>query len=203
MTGFVTDFRHYRPCDVPSWLQFPVHVVHNIRLYHTNHCQQHEVNPVKLETFLHLKRSRVKLYLYYNLNFTWTFTTLEDFEFCVQLQCERAVADLGGRPGAPPMIQNFLNFMQFFAEIGKIICWRPLEGWRPLLRGILDPPLLSFKLIPKLSVLILTVHWIFSVWKFVQLVKAKSYHQYEFKLLTSTCSSKRPLIVRKETTSRF
>ena len=36
--------------------------------------------------------------------------------------------------------QNFLNFMQFF---GKFVCWRlPIEGWRHLIRGILDPPLL-------------------------------------------------------------
>ena len=50
-----------------------------------------------------------------------------------------AVADLGGRP---PTAQNFLNFMQFFAKFGKIICLRPPKGWRPLLRGILDPPLI-------------------------------------------------------------
>ena len=27
--------------------------------------------------------------------------------------------------------------------------WRPLEGWRPLLRGILDPPLIMFIIFPK------------------------------------------------------
>ena len=54
-----------------------------------------------------------------------------------------SVADFGGAPGTPPpTAQKFLNFMQFFAKFGKIICWRPPEGWRPLLRGILDPPLL-------------------------------------------------------------
>ena len=56
------------------------------------------------------------------------------------------VADLGGgAPGArpPPTVQNFLDFMQFFGKFDKIVCWRPppLEGWRPLLQGILDPPL--------------------------------------------------------------
>ena len=53
-----------------------------------------------------------------------------------------AVADLRGRP--PPTDQNFLDFMQFFGKFDKIVCWRPLEGWAPLLRGILDPPLHSF-----------------------------------------------------------
>ena len=52
----------------------------------------------------------------------------------------------GSKVGAPavhpPTAQNVLNFMQFFGKFGKIICWyHPLEGWRPLLRGILDPPL--------------------------------------------------------------
>ena len=48
----------------------------------------------------------------------------------------------GGRP-APATDQNFLNFMQFF---GKFVCWPlPMEGWRPLLRGILDPLLFLLK----------------------------------------------------------
>ena len=42
----------------------------------------------------------------------------------------------GGTP-SPHKDQNVLNFMQF---LGKFVCWRlPMEGWRPLLRGILDP----------------------------------------------------------------
>ena len=52
----------------------------------------------------------------------------------------------GGAPGArpPPTDQNFLNFMQFFGKSDKFVCWCPLlEGWRPLLREILDPPLQS------------------------------------------------------------
>ena len=56
-----------------------------------------------------------------------------------------SVADLGGgrtRRAPPPTVQNFLDFMQFFGKFDKIVCWRPpLEGWRPLLQGILDPPL--------------------------------------------------------------
>ena len=44
--------------------------------------------------------------------------------------------------GAPPRDQNFLNFMQF---LGKFVFWHlPLEGWCPLLRGILHPPLIPF-----------------------------------------------------------
>ena len=51
-----------------------------------------------------------------------------------------AVADLRGggarsRRSPLPTAQNFLNFMYFFEKFGKIICWRPL------LWGILDPPL--------------------------------------------------------------
>ena len=51
-----------------------------------------------------------------------------------------AVADLGG---APPSYGP--KFSQFHTVFHKI--WQnhmlapPLEGWRPLLRGILDPPL--------------------------------------------------------------
>ena len=29
----------------------------------------------------------------------------------------------------------------FLGKIGKIVCWRPLEGWRPHLEEILHPPL--------------------------------------------------------------
>ena len=45
-----------------------------------------------------------------------------------------AVADLGGRP---PTAQNFLDSMQFFGKFDKIVCRRPL------LQGILDPPLMG------------------------------------------------------------
>ena len=57
--------------------------------------------------------------------------------FYKRVKYQEAVADLGGAP--PPTAQNFLNFMQFSAKFGKIICWRPL------LRGILDPPLGRFE----------------------------------------------------------
>ena len=33
--------------------------------------------------------------------------------------------------------------MQFFLNFGKVVCWLPLEVWRPLLLGILDPPLVT------------------------------------------------------------
>ena len=36
---------------------------------------------------------------------------------------------------------NFVNCIQFLGKFGKIMCWRPLEGWPPLLGEILDPPL--------------------------------------------------------------
>ena len=53
------------------------------------------------------------------------------------------VSDIG--EGAPlPTAQNFLDFMQFFGNFDKIVCCRlPLEGRRPHLQGILDPPLWS------------------------------------------------------------
>ena len=63
---------------------------------------------------------------------------------CGQYQW-RIYQDVPGTHGArtpppPPMAQNLLNFMQFFGKFGNFLCWRPLDGWRPLLRGILDPP---------------------------------------------------------------
>ena len=33
--------------------------------------------------------------------------------------------------------------MQFLGKSGYFVCWRPPRSWRPLLRGILYPPLLS------------------------------------------------------------
>ena len=50
------------------------------------------------------------------------------------------VADLGNARDAPPGPNSF-NFMQFLGKFGKIVCWRPLEGWRPNLGEILDSPL--------------------------------------------------------------
>ena len=48
------------------------------------------------------------------------------------------MADPGG--ARPPTAQKFLDFMQFLGNFDKIVCWRPPEGRRPLLLGILDPP---------------------------------------------------------------
>ena len=31
----------------------------------------------------------------------------------------------------PPPAQNFLNFMQFFGNFGKIVCWWPPGGLAP------------------------------------------------------------------------
>ena len=55
-----------------------------------------------------------------------------------EISCNSESSD-GSKAGAPGSDQNFLNFMQF---LGKFVCWcLPMVGWRPLLRGILDPPL--------------------------------------------------------------
>ena len=58
----------------------------------------------------------------------WDFKTHKDF-------ANGFITDVnsGGFRGCPwhaslPMAQNFLNFMQFFAKFGKIICWHP--PWR-------------------------------------------------------------------------
>ena len=40
----------------------------------------------------------------------------------------------GSKRGAPPTVQNFLNFMQFFGKFAKIIGLRPLPG------GSASPP---------------------------------------------------------------
>ena len=54
------------------------------------------------------------------------------------------MAHLRGRfPHAPGT--NSFNFIGFLGKFGKIVCWRPLESWRPHLGEILDPPLLSTK----------------------------------------------------------
>ena len=45
------------------------------------------------------------------------------------------MADLRGAPLACPMVQKFLDFMQFFGNFNKIVCLGPL------LQRILDPPL--------------------------------------------------------------
>ena len=49
---------------------------------------------------------------------------------------KNAVVDLRGAlpVRAPPMVHNFLNFMQFFGKFGKIIGWHPLPG------GLAPPP---------------------------------------------------------------
>ena len=48
----------------------------------------------------------------------------------------------GGCKWAHPKAQNFLNFMLFFGIVWKsFLSLAPLEGWCPLLGGILDPPL--------------------------------------------------------------
>ena len=42
-----------------------------------------------------------------------------------------------GIPGAPPIAQKFLNFMQFLGKFGKILCWcSPPGGLVPLLHTL-------------------------------------------------------------------
>ena len=74
------------------------------------------------------------------MSFTLTLEPLTKFPIEITICC-CCMECSGGFRGRPPTAQNFLNFMQFFAKFGKTICWHPPEGWRPLLRGILDPPL--------------------------------------------------------------
>ena len=59
--------------------------------------------------------------------------------------CLFPVADLrwGADASTPPIAQNVLNSMQFFGNFDKIICWPSPRGLAPLLRGVLDPPLVS------------------------------------------------------------
>ena len=61
-------------------------------------------------------------------------------QFCIK---PIAVADLGGAGGAHPPYGP--KFSQFHAVFQKTWQFRmlvpPLDGWSPLLRGILDPPL--------------------------------------------------------------
>ena len=67
----------------------------------------------------------------------------------------------GGTPARLPTDKNVLNFIQFLGKSGKFVCWRPLlEGWRPLLRGILDPPLLTSDLLcGKICINITVKNW--------------------------------------------
>ena len=52
------------------------------------------------------------------------------------------VADLRGTPLLCPPPQRTKIVSIFWGENWAVICWCPLlEGWRPLLWGILDPPL--------------------------------------------------------------
>ena len=48
-----------------------------------------------------------------------------------RVQATIPLADLRGRARGP----NSFNFIQFLGNFGKIVCWRPLEGWCPRPRG--------------------------------------------------------------------
>ena len=46
------------------------------------------------------------------------------------------MTDLRGCKGCvPPRGQNSFNFMQFLGKLGKLVCWRPLQGLAPPPRG--------------------------------------------------------------------
>ena len=71
----------------------------------------------------------------------WAYGTPIVSEISLLNYLVEPVANLRGRFRAPPTAEHFPSFEQFFRKFGQITCWRPLEGWHPLLRGILDPPL--------------------------------------------------------------
>ena len=56
-----------------------------------------------------------------------------------QSKCVNQLRIQGGAP--PPTDQNFLNFMQFLGNPANLCVGAPPRGWRPLLQGILYPPL--------------------------------------------------------------
>ena len=69
--------------------------------------------------------------------------------FCMWLECIQ-VADLRGAPPASaptPHDPNFLNVMHFLEILVKLYVGAYLEGWRPLLWGIVDP--LTYTIIEK------------------------------------------------------
>ena len=60
----------------------------------------------------------------------------------LSLLCQYSGGSNGGlRVTRAPPGPNSFNFMQFWGKFGKIVCWRPPEGWRPHLGEILDLPL--------------------------------------------------------------
>ena len=67
--------------------------------------------------------------------------------YCISLVCALStVADLGGSARCPPHGPKFSQFHAVFREIWQnhmLVPHPPPEGSRPLLRGILDPPLVN------------------------------------------------------------
>ena len=86
--------------------------------------------------------------LVFALGFIYSFANcaliFSSIEVCKSGKSIHSGGFRGGAPGArPPTAQNFLNFMPFFCKIWQNhMLAPPLEGWRPLLWGILDPPLI-------------------------------------------------------------
>ena len=67
---------------------------------------------------------------------------LNELQADMSLSTPLPVADLrgGARDASPPGGSNSFNFMLFFGNFGKIVCWHPPEGWRPHPGEIPDPP---------------------------------------------------------------
>ena len=56
------------------------------------------------------------------------------------------LADLSGSEGCPPPLTgrpNSFDVLQFWGKFDQILCWHPLESWRPHLGKILHPTLRS------------------------------------------------------------
>ena len=104
------------------------------------------------KTFLiHLDLSPIA---FFPESFLQAYFSLEGFIQCILLHIlitKWFDYTSNGSKGAPPTAQKFLDFMQCLGKFDKIVCWRPLDGRRPLLQGILDRPLYTMNFIQRLN----------------------------------------------------
>ena len=74
------------------------------------------------------------------MSYQWKNVCETETHYGKYAQCPlHLVTFIGGSGGGGPYCasttaQKFLNFMQCFGKFCKIVCWRPLEDWRLLLR---------------------------------------------------------------------